>query len=460
MAQRDRLRRRRGVASKAVVVVFVVILVLMMLFAASVAHAAFAPSSPFHFATTATTKNVHDTTTTRLLASTLPKQENAIQKTQQKQNQTPQQKNGSSSMPQSARLIKAKQLLEQLSVKSDSDDFVEISRTTTTSSSSSSQQSSSQQQQQQQLQVPDTFWSNGHLHQQGGPGRNNRQYVTRWARGVKVAEPLVKYDPVAAEKLLFRQPYKWVLRNFQIALPLGWWAVTVAVDFVFSMDKSNSVDDNNPDPASATSLRRQLRAKQLTRAISALGPAIIKGGQALASRPDLLPSEYLVELQKLQDDVPRFSNELAFGTVEEELGVDSFNSVFTLVEPDPIAAASIGQVYKARLVENGDVVALKIQRPKCEEIIALDLYVLRWWAGIYNRIFRLLNKDIDVQSIIDDFGELIYREIDYVCHPCCCCRSEPQSISCSRTLVPDLSLSCSSRVTTNTGSGSFQCTAL
>ena len=89
--------------------------------------------------------------------------------------------------------------------------------------------------------------------------------------------------------------------------------------------------------------------------------------------------------------------------------------ILSLIVKDlPIAAASIGQVYKARLVANGDLVALKIQRPKCEEIIALDLYVLRWWAGIYNRIFRLLNKDIDVQSIIDDFGELIYREIDYV----------------------------------------------
>ena len=60
------------------------------------------------------------------------------------------------------------------------------------------------------------------------------------------------------------------------------------------------------------------------------------------------------------------------------------------------------------------MVALKIQRPNCEDIIALDLYILRWWSGIYNRIFQLLNRDINVQSIIDDFGELIYREIDYV----------------------------------------------
>jgi aarF domain-containing kinase len=79
-----------------------------------------------------------------------------------------------------------------------------------------------------------------------------------------------------------------------------------------------------------------------------------------------------------------------------------------------IIAASIGQVYKARLLSNGDLVALKIQRPKCEEIIALDLYVLRWWAGVYNKVFEILNRDVDLQSIIDDFGELIYREIDYV----------------------------------------------
>jgi predicted unusual protein kinase regulating ubiquinone biosynthesis (AarF/ABC1/UbiB family) len=60
------------------------------------------------------------------------------------------------------------------------------------------------------------------------------------------------------------------------------------------------------------------------------------------------------------------------------------------------------------------VVAIKIQRPNCEEIIALDLYILRWWSGIYNQLFQLLKRDVNVQSIVDDFGELIYREIDYV----------------------------------------------
>mmetsp|Transcript_12623 Transcript_12623/g.16888 ORF Transcript_12623/g.16888 Transcript_12623/m.16888 type:complete len:920 (+) Transcript_12623:281-3040(+) len=232
--------------------------------------------------------------------------------------------------------------------------------------------------------------SNGNL--QGVKGN----YSTRWVKGMNVAEPLVKYDPVSAEKLLFRQPTKWLIRNVQIALPLGLWAAGVISDLLTGREFDN----------------RRNRAQQLQKTISSLGPAIIKGGQALASRPDLMPSEYLDELQKLQDDVPRFSNEVAFATVEEELKM-KFEDVFELIETEPIAAASIGQVYKARLISNGETVALKIQRPKCEDVIALDLYVLRWWSGVANFITELLNRDINLQSIIDDFGELIYRELDY-----------------------------------------------
>lgn len=72
------------------------------------------------------------------------------------------------------------------------------------------------------------------------------------------------------------------------------------------------------------------------------------------------------------------------------------------------------QVYKGRLKSNGQVVAIKIQRPNTEEIVALDLYVLRWWGGVYNSIFRLLGRDINLQSVMDDFGKLLYGEIDYV----------------------------------------------
>jgi hypothetical protein len=267
---------------------------------------------------------------------------------------------------ESSRLSKAKFLLEQLS-SSDDDDLI---------GSRPSQQQLIQNNNNNATVVPDGYWMNGHL-------TADSSVVTRWARGVKVAEPLVEYDPIQAEKLLFRQPTKWLVRNFQIAVPFGIWAAGVALDALVGRQN-----------------RRQ-RAQQLTNAISNLGPAIIKGGQALASRPDLLPQEYLEALQTLQDDVPRFSNDVAFRTVEEELG-QKFTDVFELIEEEPIAAASIGQVYRCRLVANGDETALKIQRPGCEEIIALDLYVLRWWGGVYNRIFQLLNRDVDLQSIIDD----------------------------------------------------------
>ena len=111
----------------------------------------------------------------------------------------------------------------------------------------------------------------------------------------------------------------------QIALPLGLWASGVITDFLTGTEQSN----------------RRSRAQQLLRTITGLGPAIIKGGQALASRPDLMSSEYLEELQKLQDDVPRYDNDVAFSIVEEELGI-KFENVFELLQDEPVAAASIG----------------------------------------------------------------------------------------------------------------------
>ena len=87
--------------------------------------------------------------------------------------------------------------------------------------------------------------------------------------------------------------------------------------------------------------------------------------------------------------------------------------MFTLLVDEPVAAASIGQVYKARL-RNGKVVALKVQRPDCERVVALDLFVLRWWARLGTSFFvRAFGRDLDLVSVVDDFGALIYREIDY-----------------------------------------------
>ena len=217
------------------------------------------------------------------------------------------------------------------------------------------------------------------------------------AAKAEVAAPAVAYDPARSEAVLFRQPGRWLARNVRIALPFGIWAAGVLSDVALGTEARN----------------RRTRAAELRDVIAGLGPAIIKAGQALASRPDLLPGEYLEELQRLQDDVPTFSNDVAFRIVESELG-RPFDEVFELVEPEPVAAASIGQVYRARLVSNGRTVAIKIQRPNTEDVVALDLYVLRWWGGVYSSVFRLLGRNINLQSVMDDFGTLLYGEIDYV----------------------------------------------
>ncbi|MDA9599415.1 AarF/UbiB family protein, partial [bacterium] len=122
------------------------------------------------------------------------------------------------------------------------------------------------------------------------------------------------------------------------------------------------------------------RAIQLREIVTSLGPAYIKLGQALSIRPDILTPAAMNELQKLCDKVPSFDNGLAFATLEDELGC-KWQDVYTELGPEPVAAASLGQVYKGVLKETGDIVAVKVQRPAVLETVSVDLYVLRKIGG-------------------------------------------------------------------------------
>ena len=188
----------------------------------------------------------------------------------------------------------------------------------------------------------------------------------------------------------------WLLRNFEIFFPLTIFGINILFDIAMSQEEKN----------------RGKRATELLNIISAQSPALIKAGQALSSRSDLLPKEYLDALQMLQDRCPAFPTDQAIKQLESELGV-SFSDTFELESLEPIAAASIGQVYKGRLRKNNAKVAIKIQRPRCEESIAIDLFVLRWYAGRFQSLLSMLKRDVDLVAVVDDFGELIYREIDY-----------------------------------------------
>lgn len=151
------------------------------------------------------------------------------------------------------------------------------------------------------------------------------------------------------------------------------------------------------------------RAAKLREILTRLGPAYIKVGQALSTRPDLVPPSYLEELTKLQDQLPPFPNEIAFQFIQEELG-EHPEEIYAEISADPVAAASLGQVYKGRL-RSGETVAIKVQRPGLAQQITLDLYILRqiatWAAQNVKRVRS------DLVGIMDEFGARIFEEMDY-----------------------------------------------
>ena len=119
-------------------------------------------------------------------------------------------------------------------------------------------------------------------------------------------------------------------------------------------------------------------AVELREMLTKLGPSFIKFGQAMSIRPDLLPSSFLFELQKLCDAVPSFPTHDAIGVIESELGV-GVHEVFEGIQHStlPIAAASLGQVYKVKLKNEEKVVAVKVQRPDMHHYVLRDIYILR-----------------------------------------------------------------------------------
>ena len=141
-----------------------------------------------------------------------------------------------------------------------------------------------------------------------------------------------------------------------------------------------------------------------------LGPTFIKIGQAMATRADLLPLPFVVELGTLVDQVPPFPNDIAFARIEHELG-KKINEVYAEFELDPVAAASLGQVYRARL-HTGEEVAVKVQRPNLAAVIKGDVEILKSVAKFAER-FPQLNENADWAGMLREFDVTIHEEMDY-----------------------------------------------
>src|SRR5215475_4438134 len=155
----------------------------------------------------------------------------------------------------------------------------------------------------------------------------------------------------------------------------------------------------------------QWQARWLSRQLLKLGPTFIKIGQSVSTRADLLPLAYIKELSKLQDSVPAFPHDEAMKIIERELGRPIFD-LYAEIEPQTIAAASLGQVYRARL-HSGEVVAVKVQRPNLAQIINFDLAVLHRIAQFMQRFPRHI-RGVDWEGTIDEFAAVIFEEMDYV----------------------------------------------
>ncbi|KAJ9675450.1 hypothetical protein PVL29_024394 [Vitis rotundifolia] len=207
------------------------------------------------------------------------------------------------------------------------------------------------------------------------------------------ADSLTEYDVSRIGAIYRNRPLVLIRRLFQIATTLGKWLGLRYIDGL--MERSDQMFE--------------VRAAELRKILVELGPAYVKIAQAISSRPDLIPPSYLDQLSLLQDRITPFSNEVAFNTIERELGLP-IDKLFSEISPEPVAAASLGQVYQARLRPSGQVVAVKVQRPGVQAAISLDILILRFLAGLVRRAGKL---NTDLQAVLDEWASSLFKEMDY-----------------------------------------------
>lgn len=143
-----------------------------------------------------------------------------------------------------------------------------------------------------------------------------------------------------------------------------------------------------------------------------LGVLMIKLGQFLSSRADLLPERALEVLTSLQDEVPPAPFSHVVSVLEEELG-KPIEQVFSVLERKATAAASLGQVHKATLVATGEQVAVKIQRPHIDQLVQTDLSTLKFVIWVITHLVDT-GEFIDLMGVYREFRHTVFEEIDYV----------------------------------------------
>ena len=210
------------------------------------------------------------------------------------------------------------------------------------------------------------------------------------------ASGLLKYDPEIISKIYQKNPSRLFKRLWQTLIPIFLYIISVGWDKLTGQLKKES--------------KARFRAKQLTNLLVELGPAFVKAGQALSTRPDIIPVILLEELSELQDQLPGFDGNKAMELIEEDLN-KKINEIFLTIDTEPISAASLGQVHKA-VLKNKEIVAVKVQRPGLREQITLDLYIVRNIANWLKNNIGFIRSDL--VALIDELGKRVFEEMDYL----------------------------------------------
>ena len=190
--------------------------------------------------------------------------------------------------------------------------------------------------------------------------------------------------------------YRIIFLFISIMVELLWYALTLR--------------NQPPDVAEPKLLALyQRQARRFTHNAEEMGGLLIKVGQFLSSRVDLLPKPYLTELAKLQDRVQAAPWESIKPIVEQDMG--TLGAHFVWFSQTPLAAASLGQVYEAVLL-SGERVAVKVQRPGINNIVRADLEALGWVVRLLTRLTEF-GKTFNLTTVLREFRRLVFEELDY-----------------------------------------------
>ena len=211
-------------------------------------------------------------------------------------------------------------------------------------------------------------------------------------------------NPAFLETVMIQSRYRRILWFFAgVLLSLFWWDILLPWLGLSRFSTS-------------TRSVRLVRVAANFRALAiTMGGVMIKVGQFLSARLDVLPHEIINELSDLQDEVRPESFEAIRAVIEEEMQAP-LGSRFADFEPTPLASASIGQVHRARLLSGEEVgarVVVKVQRPKIEQIVETDLSALRVVAR-WIQLYPPVNRRVNMPALMEEFSRSLREETDYL----------------------------------------------